>query len=212
MESLFIGILVLVLGGAVAMYGTRLFYLLLPVWGFLFGFVLGAQLFSAIFGDGFLATVAGWGVGLVTGIVFGVIAGIWYWASIVLLAGGVGWIVGDGLFDAIGMADGILPIVGAAVVAAVFAIVAIVIDAPTLLVVVLTSIGGSAYSVAGVLLVLGLIGKGDMEHGAIGALSDFPLAVAAWLLFAAVALGYQLLEARARSTDLRGRLDQPTAV
>ena len=84
----------IVLGGAVAMYGTRLFYLLLPVWGFLVGFVLGAELFAAIFGEGFLATVAGWGVGLVTGIVFAVVAGLWYWAAIVILAGGVGWVRG----------------------------------------------------------------------------------------------------------------------
>jgi hypothetical protein len=211
MQALIVGILLIVLGGAVAMYGTRLFYVLLPVWGFLAGFVLGAQLFATIFGEGFLATIAGWGVGLVTGLVFAVIAGVWYWAAIVILAGGVGWAVGTGLLAAIGMTDGILSLVAGAVVAAVFAIVAIVIDAPTLLVAVLTSIGGAAYSIAGVLMVLGRVELGGLANGAVAALWGFPLAVAAWLIVAAVALGYQLLEARARSTDLRAGLNRPAA-
>ena len=211
MQALIVGIVLIVLGGAVAMYGTRLFYVLLPVWGFLAGFVLGAELFATIFGQGFLATVAGWGVGLVTGIVFAVIAGVWFWAAVVILAGGVGWAVGTGLLTAIGMTDGILPLVAGAGVAALFAIVAIAIDAPTLLVAVLTAIGGAAYSIAGVLMVLGRIETGALLHGAITALWPFPLAVAAWLIVAAIALGFQLLEARARSTDLRARLNSPTA-
>jgi hypothetical protein len=209
MQALILGIVLMVLGGAVAMYGTRLFYVLLPVWGFLAGFVLGADVFATLFGEGFLATIAGWGVGLVTGIVFAVVAGVWFWAAVVILAGGVGWAVGTGLLAAIGMTDGLLPLVAGAVVAALFAIVAIAIDAPKLLVAVLTAIGGAAYSVAGVMMVLGRIETGGLTHGAIAAIWGFPLAVVAWLIVAAIALGFQLVEARGRSMDLRARLDAP---
>lgn len=212
MESLVLGIVLIVLGGAVAMYGTRLFYLLLPVWGFLVGFGLGAQLFATIFGEGFLATVAGWGVGLVTGLVFAVVAGVWYWAAVVILAGGLGWVVGAGLLAALGMTDGLLPLVGGAAVAAVFAIVAILVDAPTLLVAVLTSIGGAAYAITGVLMVLGRIEHGGLANGAIAALWPHPLGLAAFAIFAAIALGFQVLEARARSADLLASLNRPTAV
>jgi hypothetical protein len=211
MESLIVGIVLIVLGGAVAMYGTRLFYLLLPVWGFITGFVVGAQLLAALFGQGFLATVAGWGVGLVTGLVFAIIAGVWYWAAVVILAGGLGWAVGTGVLAALGLADGILPLAGGAVAAALFAIVAILIDAPTLLVAVLSAVGGAAYAIAGVLLVLGRIETGGLANGAVAALWAFPVALAAWAIVAAIGLGYQLLEARARSTDLRERLSRPTA-
>jgi hypothetical protein len=211
MQALILGIVLMVLGGAVAMYGTRLFYVLLPVWGFLAGFVLGADVFATLFGEGFLATIAGWGVGLVTGIVFAVVAGVWFWAAVVILAGGVGWAVGTGLLAAIGMIGGLLPLVAGAVVAALFAIVAIAIDAPKLLVAVLTAIGGAAYSVAGVMMVLGRIETGGLTHGAIAAIWGFPLAVVAWLIVAAIALGFQLVEARGRSMDLRARLDAPAA-
>jgi hypothetical protein len=211
MENLVAGVLLIVLGTAVAVFGTRLFYLLLPAWGFLVGFVLGAQLMTELFGEAFLATVAGWGVGIVLGVVLAIVAGVWFWAAIVILAGGLGWTLGTGLLAAIGMTDGVLPLVAGAVVAAAFAIVAIVIDAPTLLVAVLTSIGGAAYAVAGAIMVLGRIGPADLEHGPVGALAGQPVALTAWLVLAAVALGYQLLEARARSTDLRARLNRPTA-
>ena len=36
----------------------RVFYLLLPVWGAIVGFVLGAELVATVFGEGFLATTA----------------------------------------------------------------------------------------------------------------------------------------------------------
>src|SRR5215203_3716404 len=57
MQALILGIVLMVLGGAVAMYGTRLFYVLLPAWAFLAGFVLGADLFATLFGEAFLATI-----------------------------------------------------------------------------------------------------------------------------------------------------------
>ena len=71
-------------------------------------------------------------------------------------------------------------------------------------------IGGAAYSIAGVMLVLGRIETGDLVHGAIAALWGFPLAVAAWLIVAAIALAFQLQAARAGSMDLRARLNTPT--
>ncbi|MBV9323828.1 MAG: hypothetical protein JO352_08595, partial [Chloroflexi bacterium] len=37
--------------------GYRFFIFLLPIWGFFFGFGLGAQAVQALFGDAFLSTV-----------------------------------------------------------------------------------------------------------------------------------------------------------
>ena len=211
MESLIAGILLAVIGALVAAYGVRLFYLLLPVFGFLVGFVLGAQLLTAWLGDGFLATAAGWGVGLVLGVVFAVIAGVSFWAAIMILAGGVGWALGTGLLAAIGITDGLLPLVGGAVLAGVVAILAIYLDAPTLLVAVLTSFGGAAYAVAGVLVVLGTVALGGLQHGAVAALAGNPIAILAWAVLGLATFLFQLLEARARSFDLRARLGAPTA-
>ena len=210
MESLVAGILMLVIGAAVAGYGVKLFYLLLPVFGFLVGFVLGAQLVTAILGDAFLATVAGWGVGVVLGIVLAVVAGVWYWAAIVILAGGAGWMLGTGLLASIGITDGLLPLVAGAVLAAGVAIVTIAVDGPTLLVAVLTSLAGSAYAVAGVMLVLRQATLAELEHGAVQAIAGDTVALIAWLVVAVAALAFQLLDARGRAADLLAGIGRPT--
>ena len=210
-ETLVAGILMIVIGAAVAGYGVKVFYLLLPVFGFLVGFVLGAQLLTALLGDAFLATVAGWGVGLVLGIVFAVIATVWFWAAIVILAGGVGWVLGTGLLAAVGVTDGLLPLVAGAVLAAVLAIIAIVIDAPTALVAVLTSFGGSAWLVAGALLLLGRVTTADLEYGAVSALAGHTLALLAWPVLGLATLLVQLQEARSGPGGLRARLGGPAA-
>jgi hypothetical protein len=61
--------------------------------------------------------------------------------------------------------------------------------------------------VAGALLVIGTIGTGDLAGGMVAALRAYPVAYVAWLVLAAIAFGYQLLEARARGTDMRRRPD-----
>src|SRR5262249_28450475 len=50
-------------GAILAFSGYRFFLFLLPVWGFFFGFGLGAQTIQAIFGTGFLSDVTSWVVG-----------------------------------------------------------------------------------------------------------------------------------------------------
>jgi hypothetical protein len=78
----------LFLSAIVAFFGTRLFWIILPIWGFFFGFAIGAQGVQALFGDGFLSTgivvgffgligvqlgVLVWLLGLAAGIVFAVL-------------------------------------------------------------------------------------------------------------------------------------------
>ena len=40
--------------------GYRFFLVLLPIWGFFFGFALGVQSIQALIGDGSFATVTSW--------------------------------------------------------------------------------------------------------------------------------------------------------
>ena len=62
-----IGLIGLLLGLGFVFYGFKLFLILLPIWGFFFGFLFGAGVVTAIFGDGFLATTTGWVVGFFAG-------------------------------------------------------------------------------------------------------------------------------------------------
>ena len=49
-------VIALFFGSVLAFAGYRFFLVLLPIFGFLFGFGLGAQTIQAIFGEGFLST------------------------------------------------------------------------------------------------------------------------------------------------------------
>jgi hypothetical protein len=73
-QSLLVGIIGIALGSAIMLLGYRLALILLPIWGFFAGFLLGAQLLQEFFGDGFLATTASWVVGVVLGLLFAVLS------------------------------------------------------------------------------------------------------------------------------------------
>ena len=51
-EGLLLGLLAVAIGLAFAFYGFRVFLILLPIWGFFAGFLLGANGVEYIFGDG----------------------------------------------------------------------------------------------------------------------------------------------------------------
>ncbi|MBV9322255.1 MAG: hypothetical protein JO352_00545, partial [Chloroflexi bacterium] len=63
------GMLALLFGMLLLFGGYRFFIFLLPIWGFFFGFGLGAQAVQALFGDAFLSTVTSWVVGFVIAVI-----------------------------------------------------------------------------------------------------------------------------------------------
>lgn len=209
MESIVVGIAALVVGALVATWGVRVFFLLLPLWGFIAGLAIGAQGLAAVLNEGFLATLVSWAAGIALGLVFAVTAVLWVWAAVIVLAFSVGTTVGSGLLLALGFSPGILPFAAGIVLGAALVVLAIAIDAPVLLVAILTSLGGAAYAVAGALLFLGRLELADLSGGAVGAIRGEPLAVVGWLVLAAAALVVQLQEARGGIAGLRLRLDQP---
>jgi hypothetical protein len=88
--------------------GYRLFIILLPIWGFFFGFGLGAQTLQALFGIGFLATVSSWVVGFIVGSIFAVLSYLFYFVAVALLAGSFGYGLTVGVLTAIGLDFGFL--------------------------------------------------------------------------------------------------------
>lgn len=102
------GLIGILFGLAVSFAGYRLFLVLLPIWGFFFGLVFGAQTMQALFGVGFLATVTSWIVGFVVGAVFAVLSYLFYFVAVALLAGSLGYAVAVGLLEAIGLNMGFL--------------------------------------------------------------------------------------------------------
>ena len=89
-------------GAVLAFAGYRFFLFLLPIWGFFFGFGLGAQTMQALFGEGFLSTVSSWLVGFVVALIFAVCSYFFYFFAVALIGASLGYALGVGLMQAIG--------------------------------------------------------------------------------------------------------------
>src|SRR5512136_265072 len=93
--QLLCGALIVVLFGlAMVLNGYRWFLVILPIVGFFFGFMIGAQAMTAIFGTAFLATITSWVVGFIVAIVFAVLSYFFYFIGIALFIGSFGYALG----------------------------------------------------------------------------------------------------------------------
>jgi hypothetical protein len=117
------GLIGLLFGMALTFAGYRLFYFLLPIWGFIFGIAFGAQAMQALFGQGFLSTVTSWVVGFVVGLVFALLSYLFWVVAVAVVAGALGYAVTVGFLGWLGMEFGLIPwllgiVVGALVIGA----------------------------------------------------------------------------------------------
>ncbi len=71
-------LIALVFGLLVVFGGYRLFLVLLPIWGFFAGFLVGSQAIHFLFGEAFLGTITGWVVGFFIGLLFAVLSYLFY--------------------------------------------------------------------------------------------------------------------------------------
>ena len=189
LEGLLLGALAVGIGLAFAFWGFRVFLVLLPIWGFFAGFLLGANGVEYIFGDAFLATATGWVVGFLLGLLFAVLSYLYYWVAVILLGGALGYQLTIGLLQWIGFdADGIFAFILAIAGGAVFAVGFFLLRMPAVLVIVATSITGAGATIAGIAIGLGIIDYQELSSGIFGvyAASDV-----GWIgIIAAIALAF----------------------
>jgi hypothetical protein len=150
-ELFCMGLLALLVGLAVCFNGYRWFLILLPIWGFFWGFFLGAQTLQAIFGVGFVATVSSWVLGFLVGLVFAVLSYLFYVIGVALFAGSFGYALGVGLMGAIGINFGLLVWLVGIVLAIVVAAVTILLNIQKWVIIFITAFGGAG-------LIVGTIG------------------------------------------------------
>jgi hypothetical protein len=190
-EGILIGLLAIGIGAAWAAYGLKAFTILLPIWAFFAGLLIGASLTVELLGDGFFATVTSWVIALITGVAFALLSYFIYYAAIVILGATAGYALGAGLLAAFGM-DGFLSVVVGLIGGVILAIAVLVLAVPAVLVVVVSAFSGAAGVVNGALILLGLIKLDDVDAGLMeGLLKYGVVAVVAWLVIAAAGIWYQ---------------------
>jgi hypothetical protein len=155
-QALLVGIIAIALGAAIMTLGYRLALILLPIWGFFAGFLLGAQLLQEFFGDGFLATTASWVVGVVLGLLFAVLSYLFWYVAVVILFASIGYWLGYGFMELLGFQEGGILAVGIGLlVGAAFAVAAFVTGVPLAALVVIMAVGGAHALIAGILILIG---------------------------------------------------------
>lgn len=155
-ELFCITMIALLFGLAITFGGYRLFLVLLPIWGFFFGFGLGAQTLQVLFGVGFLATVTSWIVGFIVGALFAVLSYMFYVFGVAVLAGSLGYGLGVGLMTWIGLSPGIITWLIGIALGVVLVIITLMFNLQKYVIVVGTSIGGAALLIG--TLMMGVVG------------------------------------------------------
>jgi hypothetical protein len=117
---------------------------LLPIFGFFFGFAFGAHSIQALFGDGFFATTTSWVAGFFVGLVFAALAYVFWAFAVAIAAGSLGYTIGVGLLTWIGLDFGVLVWLVGFGLGVVFAFGAIVLNLQKLVVIVATAMMGAA--------------------------------------------------------------------
>jgi hypothetical protein len=154
-ELFCVGLFSLLLGLALVFLGYRLLWIILPIWGFFFGFALGAQTLQALFGIGFLATIASWIVGFFVGALFAVGSYLFYFVAVALLAGSFGYALGVGLLTAIGLDFGFIVWLVGIVAAVAVAAAVLYFNIQKYAVILITALGGTGVIVYTLLAAFG---------------------------------------------------------
>ena len=146
----------LLFASAVAFFGYRLLFLLLPMWGFFWGFGLGAQTIQALFGDAFLATVTSWVVGFVVALFAAVLSYLFFYIGVFLVATAIGYGVVVAILLWIGLDYGFLVWVLGLIAGIALGVVTIRFNLAKLVIIIGTALAGSAAAVG--LLMMGVVG------------------------------------------------------
>ena len=197
--EILIGLILVVLGLAVAFFGLRFWFVLLPVFGAIIGFFVGAKAIQSLFGEGFLSTATSWIVGIIVGIAFALLSWFIWYAGTIIQAGAVGAMLFSGVLHLIfsepwGWVHFLVALAGAII----FAVGALVLALPIWIVIVNSGLGGTALAVAGAMVVFGTITLTELGNGnAIAVVDEVKVQnqswfwLLAWIIVAIAGIWYQ---------------------
>jgi hypothetical protein len=203
-DSILIGLLAIVVGLSLCFYGYAALRLVIAIWGGFAGFLLGAGIIASITGEGFLATGLAWLVGLIAAAAFGLIAYLYYAVSVIIGMGAIGFALGTALMSALGVSWSWLVVLVGVAVGVLLAFLAIVGDLPMLILSILGAFAGASVTIAGLLLVFGVLDREDLATPETTQTVELGWWwTAAYVALAIVGLVFQLRSAEARQGTLR---------
>ena len=195
--QIIIGLIIGLLGLAICFFGLRFWFILLPAFGAVVGFFVGAGVMQEIFGQGFLSTTVSWIVGLVVALVFAALSYFVWYAGAIIAAGAVGASLFSGVLHAIiNQPWGAVHFIVAAVGAVIFALGALLLNLPVYIVIINSALGGASLAIAGLLTLLGNVAVEELSTGvSVAVVDEGRLSVLwfiVWIVLAIAGIFYQL--------------------
>ncbi len=167
MGEILLGLVMGVIGLIILFMGYRFARFLLPIWGFISGFMLGASIVSDSSSSTFLGTAFGILAGFGLGLVFALLIYAYYYAAIVLLGAATGYWLGASFIGLFGIDPGFLTAITGLVVGALFGVFAILLNVPKAFLIIMTSFGGAIVLVAAIMLVFDVIPNEYLSYGTV---------------------------------------------
>jgi len=205
-ELLCATMIALLFGTLVCFGGYRLFLFLLPIWGFFFGFTLGAQTIQAIFGEAFLSTATSWVVGFIVALLFAVLSYLFYVVAIGVMAGSLGYGIGLAIMGMFNADLTIITFFVSITLALVVIGLTFYFDLAKYIIIAATAIGGAGVTIATLVAGVGTVGLiRIMENPIKTLLDDSPLWMLLFFLMAAAGIVMQIQVNRAVEIETYNR-------
>jgi hypothetical protein len=199
------GIIALGFGLVVIFFGYRLFLLLLPVWGFVFGFALGAQAIQVIFSEAFLATVTSWVVGFIVGAIFAVLSYLFYFLAVGIISFSLGYALTVSVLSWIGLDFGFLAWIIAVVIGVVVAVAVYALNLQKYAIIVATAAAGTGVIIYTLLALFGSPVDILAANPVKTAIDDSVWWLLFFVIFAALGIVFQIQTTRAYEVETYDR-------
>ncbi len=160
-----VGLFLALIGIAVCLSGLRIFFIALPLVGFVVGFFAAAAAVASILGESFLSGVIAVLAGFALGAFLAVISYIFWYVGALLAAGSTGAVLGSGLMNSLGVETGWIVTIVAAAAAVLFFIIAFVLALPLYVVIVNTAFLGAGGLIVGLMLIFDQIERTQLSYG-----------------------------------------------
>lgn len=154
-SGVIVGLVTLVFGGFLTFAGQRLFRILLPIWGFIFGFWISEAIVAALLGNSTVSVIIGWLAGLVGGLILAAVAYFLFKFGVVLLAATFGYWLVALILEAMGIDTGIVVPILSIAGAVAFGLLAWFGSFERIIVIIATALIGAALMVIGLLFITG---------------------------------------------------------
>lgn len=187
--DILVGVALGAFGLFVCFAGLRVFFIALPVVGFISGFYIGAAGTRAIVNESFLGDVTAVIIGLVAGAALAVLAYVLWYIGALISAGSTGALFGSSVMNGLGVDSGWAVALVAIACGVLLFLIAFKLALPIWVVIVNTAVLGAAGVIGGVMLIVDQIDRADLGYGvAWAAIEESWLWLIVWAVVAVMGL------------------------